>query len=222
MVVHPSILCLDARVYPPSPARTRYVAAAHILPRRFSLFGVSALYQPATPHVSFAPAPAAPTFIGISAWSSTLRHLLEIGDGTPQLSSFTFCVAVASFLCGFSKPGPRWFLNLEIARQRQWVARVFPAWFLIVAGAPLSTVLVASHIDESYLTIPVIAPRDVGGGRCFRWRAGAFEESFGVAAGIYLCVSSPVTRVIHASYHDRSRLNANLCSRMAAFHRKQP
>jgi hypothetical protein len=208
-------------VYPAIATVYALCCARHILRKILPLFGISALYTAI--HMAAARLPASGPYKMYWDFSmaSTLGTYWKWAMGPSRLIFFhIYPSPYRSALTVFLSLGLAGFLIWKLCR-RQWVAVFFPAWFLIVLGPLLP---LRDHIDDSYLTIPVIGLAMWGGWALVSgWRAGkAGKIASALLLAIYLCVSIPVTRVISMSFHNRSQQIRTLVLGVAEFSRKQP
>ena len=125
-----------------------------------------------------------------------------------------------SALAVFLMAGLLGFLLWKL-RRREWLAAFFPAWFLIVL-APLLPL--RDHINDSYLTIPLIGLAMWGGWAVTSgWRAGLGGRFAAVALlAIYLCVAIPVARVVTVAMANRSHEIQNLLLSLVNLTRAEP
>jgi len=208
-------------VYPAIATVYALCCARHILRKIPPLFGISALYTAIHMAAVRLPASGPYKMYWDLSMASTLGTYWKWAMGPSKLIFFHIYPSPwRSSLTVFLSLGLAGFLIWKL-RQRQWVAAFFPAWFLIVLGPLLP---LRDHIDESYLTIPVIGLAMWGAWALVSgWRAGAVGRIVSVLLlAIYLCVSIPVTRVISASFHDRSQQIRTFVLGVAAFSRKHP
>jgi hypothetical protein len=214
------VLELDV-VYPAIAAVYALCRARHILRKIVPLFVISAAYTAV--HFAVAHLPASGPYKMYWDWQilSTLSTYWKWALGPSRLillgihpSFFRSSLTVLLIL------GLAGFLLWKL-RRGQWVAAISPAWFLIVL-APLQPL--RYHIDDSYLTVPVIGLAMWGGWALVSaWRAGWAGRIAAVSLlAIYLCVNIPVNRVITVSFHDRSQRIRNLVLGVVAVTRTQP
>ena len=106
-------------------------------------------------------------------------------------------------------------------RQRQWVAAFFPAWFLIVLAVVLP---LRDHIDDSYLTIPLIGLSMWGGWALIcAWGSGVSGKIAGVSLlALYLCVQISVGQAVTRSFHEMGDYTRKVVFRVLAFTGNQP
>ena len=208
-------------VYPAIATVYALCCARHILRKVLPLFGISALYtaihlaaarlQDSGPYKMYWDLSMASTLGTYWKWAMGPSRLIFFHIyPSPWRSSLTLFLSLG--LAGFL---------IWKVRQRQWVAAFFPAWFLIVLGPLLP---LRDHIDDSYLTIPVIGLAMWGAWALVSgWRAGiAGRIASTVLLAIYLCVSIPITRVISVSFHDRSQQIRSFVLGVVALSQKQP
>jgi hypothetical protein len=81
-----------------------------------------------------------------------------------------------------------------------------------------------NHIDDSYLTVPVIGLAMWGAWALVAaWQAGYVGRIAAVSLlAIYVCVSVPTTRLITLSFHDRSQSIRKMVLGVASLSRDQP
>jgi hypothetical protein len=208
-------------VYPAIAAVYALCCARHILRKIAPLFVISGAYTAV--HFAVAHLPASGPYKMYWDWQilSTLSTYWKWALGPSRLillgihpSRFRSSLTLLLIL------GLAGFLLCKLLRG-QWVAALLPAWFLIVL-APLLPL--RDHIDDSYLTVPVIGLAMWGGWALVSgWRAGwAGRTVAGSLLAIYLCVNIPVNRVITVSFHDRSQRIRNLVLGVVAQARTQP
>jgi len=208
-------------VYPAIATVYALCCARQIVRKILPLFGISALYTAI--HMAAARLPASGPYkmYWDLSMASTLATYWKWAMGPSKLIFFHIYPSLyRSALAVLLSLGLAGFLICKL-RRRQWVAAFFPAWFLIVLGPLLP---LRDHIDDSYLTIPVLGLAMWGGWALVSgWNAGAVGKIVsGLLLAIYLCVSIPVTRVISASFHDRSRQIRGVVLGVAELSRKQP
>lgn len=144
-------------------------------------------------------------------WALEPRRLMVLGIGTPFLRASMAAILGTALVA---------FLLCKLFR-RQWVAALFPAWFVIVLSPLLP---LRDHITDYYVAIPVIGLAMWGGwGLVCAWRSGWAGRIAGVALlAIYLSAAIPVTRASTAYFHDRSQRIRTLVLGVAAIGRTQP
>jgi len=208
-------------VYPAIATVYALCCARHILRKILPLFGISALYSAIHMAAVRLPSSGPYKMYWDLSMASTLSTYWKWAIGPVRLIFFHIYPSPwRSSLTLFLSLGLAGFLIWKL-RQRQWVAAFFPAWFLIVLGPLLP---LRDHIDDSYLTVPVIGLAMWGGWALVTgWRAGISGRIVAVSLlAIYLCVSVPVTHVISASFHDRSQQIRNMVLGVTALSQKQP
>ncbi|MBZ5603706.1 MAG: hypothetical protein LAO79_15505 [Acidobacteriia bacterium] len=100
-------------------------------------------------------------------------------------------------------------------RERQWIALLFPAIFVIVL-APLLPL--RDHMEYEYLTVPVIGLAMLGG-----WALASANRLIAIPlAAIYVAVSIPVGHSLTATLHDRSVRLQKIFYAVDALHRAHP
>jgi hypothetical protein len=208
-------------VYPAIATVYALCCARHILRKILPLFGISALYTAIHMAAVRLPASGPYKMFWDLSMASTLGTYWKWAMGPSKLIFFHIYPSPwRSSLTVFLSLGLAGFLIWKL-RQRQWVAAFSPAWFLIVLGPLLP---LRNHIDDSYLTIPTIGLAMWGAWALVSgWHAGAVGRIVSVLLlAIYLCASIPVTRVISASFHDRSQQIRTFVLGVADFSHKQP
>jgi hypothetical protein len=208
-------------VYPAVAAVYALCCARRIFWKVVPMFAASAIYTAI--HTAVAPLPASgpyKTYWDTSALS-TLFTYWKRALGPSRLILFHIHPSLfRSSLTLFLSLGLAAFVAWKLY-QRQWAAAVFPSWFLITLAPFL---LLRDHLDDSYLTVPVIGLAMWGGwGFASAWRAGHARRIAGVALlALYICVSVPVTRTITLSFHDGSQRIRRMVLGVADLSRGQP
>ncbi len=203
-----SILELNV-VYPALACAYALCCARHVLIRVIPLFVLSELYS--LVHIVAARLPSSGPYkmYWDSSMISTLWTYWKMALGPNRLVLLGVYPSPArSALAALLMAGLLGFLICKLL-QREWVAAFFPAWFLIVL-APLLPL--RNHIDDSYLTIPLIGLSMWGAWALVSaWRAGVHGKLAGVALLlVYICVQIPVGQAITKSFHDMGEYTRRL------------
>jgi hypothetical protein len=105
-------------------------------------------------------------------------------------------------------------------RRREWIALLYPAWFVIVL-APLLPL--RFHMSYEYLTVPTIGFALWGGAAIVDGWAGDgwTRGSTLILVQLYLAISIPVGVAVTASFHERSIRIRNLFQGIEALTREQ-
>jgi hypothetical protein len=191
-------------VYPAIATAFALCRARRILGKVWPMFLASAAYTAI--HRAAVPFPAAgvyklhwdssvfPTLWTYWKWTLGPNRLIFFRIYPSHFRSF-LTIALMAGLLGF--------LAWKCWR-REWITAFFASWYLIVLGPLL---LLRDHIDESYLTIPLVGFAMWGAWALVcGWRAGAWSKSIAILLlAIYLGVSIPVARLVSQSFYDRSR-----------------
>jgi len=191
-------------VYPALAAAYALCRAPRLLARVIPLFAISAAN--ALWHLHAAPLSSTGVYkmywdasILSTLWTYWLyalgpRRLMLIG----MYSSTWRTLATALLMAGLFV-----FLGWKL-RRREWVAALFPAWFLIVLSPLLP---LRDHISDYYLTIPLIGLAMWGGwALAAGWNAGLAGKIVAVSLlSIYVSVSIPVGRATAVSFYNRSQ-----------------
>lgn len=215
-----SVLELNV-VYPALALTYALCCARHIIGKVISLFLISAAYTAL--HITAAALPSSGPYKMFwdgsmlssfwTYWKFALgpNRLIYLGI-YPSFSRSALTIVLMIGLLGFL------FSKL---RQREWLAAFFPAWF-VIALSPLLPL--RDHINESYLTIPLIGlAMWAGWGLVSGFQAGRLGRIASlVLLVVYLCVSVPVARVNVASFADRSHAIHKLMLGVVAVSRSQP
>ena len=208
-------------VYPALAAVYALCCARRIFWKVVPMFAVSAIYTAI--HFAVAPLPSSGPYQTFWDFSmiSTLATYWKAALGPNRLILFHIHPSLfRSSLTVFLSLGLAGFLAWKIY-QRKWVAAFFPAWFVITLSPLLS---LRNHIDDSYLTVPVIGLAMWGGWALVSaWHSGYAGRIAAVSLlAIYICVSVPTTRLITLSFHDRSQSIRKLVLGVADLSRNQP
>jgi hypothetical protein len=208
-------------VYPALAAVFALCCARRIFWKVVPMFLLSAVYIAI--HFAVAPLPSSGPYQ--TFWDARMLRTLAIywklALGPNRLILFHIHPSLfRSSLTLFLSLGLVGFLAWKLY-QRQWVAAFFPAWFLIALAPFLS---LPKHIDDSYLTVPVIGLAMWGGWAAVSaWRGGnAGKLAAVLLLTIYIGVSVPVTRLTSSSFHDRSQQIRKLVLGVVTFSRAQP
>jgi hypothetical protein len=188
-------------VYPALALVYALCCARRLIWKTVPMFAVSTVYTAV--HMAVAPLSTSGPYkmycdVGIL---KTLVRYCAIALGPGQLSLLGVAhgrTALAALLA----IGLLAFLAWKLYR-REWVAALFPAWFVIVL-APLLPL--KDHISDYYLTAPLIGLSMWGGWAvAAAWKSGSPARVAGVAlAALYLAVAIPVARYNTTLYHDVS------------------
>jgi len=110
---------------------------------------------------------------------------------------------------------------LQKFREREWVAALFPAWFLIVL-APLLPL--RDHMESEYLTAPTLGlAMWAGWAIVAAWRAHWVSRIAAVLLlAIYAGISIPVGQAMVRSFHDESERIRIFVQSVVALARAQP
>ena len=207
-------------VYPAMATLYALCRARHLIWRIIPMFIPSAIYTaihfavttPAAsgPYKMFWDASMLKTLWTYWVWSLGPSRLSIIGIPPTFLRSAATVFLIAG-LCGF--------LGWKLWR-REWVAALFPGWFLIVL-APLLPL--RDHVSEYYLTVPLIGLAMWGGWAiACGWRSSVWLRVAAMSlVAIYLAVSIPLTHIVSKSFHDRSLRIEALVTGVAAQYKGQ-
>ena len=208
-------------VYPAIAAAYALCCARHVLTKILPLFSLSALYT--ILHMAAVRLPSSGPYkmYWDSSVFSTLWWYFKTAMGPNRLILFRIYPSLArSALTAILMAGLIGFLISKI-KQRQWVAAFFPAWFLIVVSPFLP---LHDHIDDSYLTIPLIGLSMWGGwALACAWRADLLRKITGTAlVTIFLCVQIPVGQAVTRSFHDMGEKTRKLVFGVLSLSRNRP
>lgn len=208
-------------VYPALAAAYALCCARKLLVKTIPMFAVSALYM--VIHTMAAPLPAGGPYA--LHWDlrivSTLLTYLNWAIGTgwmyivgPEYVRFRWVLA-AVLLAALGV-----FLWTR-ARRGEWVAALFPAWFVIVLSPLLP---VRDHMMQEYLTAPVAGLAMLGGWALVAaWRAGIAAKTLAVlSVAIYLGTSIPIGQLNTRGYYERSRRYRDTLVQAGELHRADP
>ncbi len=208
-------------VYPALAATYALCRARKLLFKTVPMFVVSALYMAI--HTAVAPLPASGPYAlhwNFSVVSTLLTYVnWAIGTGwmyvvNPEYARFRWILA-AVLLAGLGG-----FLLTRL-RRGEWVAALFPAWFVIVLSPLLP---VRDHMMHEYLTAPVAGLAMLGGwALASAWRGGFPAKALAaIALAIYLGTSIPVGQINTRIYHDRSLRYRDTLLQAGELHRSDP
>ncbi len=215
-----SILELNV-VYPALASVYALCCARKVLIKILPLFSLSAAY--AILHIAAVRLPSSGPYkmYWDTSVFSTLWVYSKTAMGPNRLILFNIYPSPArSALTALLMAGLIGFLIRKLL-QRQWVAAFFPAWFLIVLAVVLP---LRDHIDESYLTIPLIGLSMWGGWALVcAWGSNAPGKIAGVSLlTLYLCVQIPVGQAVTRSFHEMGEYTRRLVLGVLTFTRNQP
>ncbi len=191
-------------VYPAIAAAFALCRAPRILGKLLPMFLASAIYTAI--HTAAVPLPSAGVYKlhWDSSVFSTFWTYWKWTLGPNRLIFFKIYPSpFRSFLTNALMAGLLGFLAWKSWR-REWITAFFAGWYLIVLGPLLP---LRDHIDESYLTIPLVGFAMWGAWALVcGWRAGVLSKCAAILLlTIYLCVSIPVARLVAQSFYDRSQ-----------------
>lgn len=190
-------------VYPALALAYAICCARRVIPKVIPLFILSAVYTFLHLSAKALPSEGPYKMYWNASMVSTLWTFWKMALGPNRLiylglypSAARSALAIALMLGLFG------FLVWKLLR-REWVAAFFPAWFVIVLSPLLP---LRDHIDDSYLTIPLIGLAMWGAWALVSgWRTGGTARIVSVAlAVIYVGVSLPVARVNAIAFRDNS------------------
>jgi hypothetical protein len=190
-------------VYPALAAAYALCCARNLLSKTIPMFIVSALYM--LVHTLAAPLPRSGPYAlhwDIRIVSTLLTYVnWALGTGwmfvvRPEYTRFRWILA-AVLIAGLGG-----FLVARV-RRGEWVAALFPAWFVMVI-APLLPL--RDHMMHEYLTVPFAGLAMLGGwALASSWRAGVTAKIVAaLCVAIYVGTSIPMGQIETRSYHDRS------------------
>lgn len=207
-------------VFPAIAALWALCCARHLLTRMLPMFIPSAIYT----WIHFAVAPAIvdgpyrmfwdarifKTLWIYWVWSLGPSRLWVLGipPSYPRsAATLVLIVGLLGFLC--------WKLY-----RREWVAALFPGWFLIVLAPILP---LRDHITDYYLTIPLIGlAMWAGWAVASAWRSSLWMKTLAAfLVCIYLGVSVPLTSAVSRSFHDRSMRIQSLIEGVSDLHARK-
>jgi hypothetical protein len=148
------------------------------------------------------------TYVNWSFGTGWLRVLSIDSSSFRLLLALLFAAGLAAFL-------------VSKLRRREWIALLFPAWF-VIALAPVLPL--RFHMMYEYLTVPTIGLALWGGAAIVNgWAAKGWKRaSTLILVQLYLAVSIPVGLAVTASFHDRSFRIRNLFRGVESLTREHP
>jgi hypothetical protein len=207
-------------VYPALATVIVFCVAPRHLKKVLPMFAASAAYMAI--HFAVASLPASGPYQ--LHWDlrivSTLLTYLNWSYGTGKLRELNINSGALRFILATLLTAGLGAFILSKLRQREKLALLYPAWF-VIALSPLLPL--RDHIDYEYLTVPTLGLAILGGWALASSSSDPWKRSLSILlAAIYVGVSIPVGLAVTSSFHDRSLRIRDVFHGVEVLSRNQP